>query len=220
MRTSSTCQPGQTSALSPPGPSSKSFRMCSAAQTARNLRIRLVENGNSTVTDPESQKAASASGKYREFAPPPHLRDFVVCFWRREADAGPVSRRVLPDGCVDIIWVADRAPFVTGPMTVAVQPRISGANAIAGIRFRPGVASALLAVNAGDLLDRDVPLRDLWPQRQHTQWERVEPGAPVADTLATMTAAVTARIGSAREPDPFIVAATGWTVRNPSGHLA
>src|SRR3954452_13752480 len=80
---------------------------------------------------------------YQEYAPPPHLRDFVVCFWRREAGAGTVSRRVLPDGCVDIIWVGEREPFVTGPMTVAVRPAIDGTNAIAGVRFRPGVAPAL-----------------------------------------------------------------------------
>jgi AraC-like DNA-binding protein len=156
---------------------------------------------------------------YLESAAPPHLRDFVVCFWRREAGGGTVSRRVLPDGCVDIIWMADRPAFVTGPMTVAVQPVVDGTKAIAGIRFRPGVAPALLGVNASDLLDRNVPLRDLLPQRQHDQWERIEPGAPVASSLATMTEAVTARVQSVSEPDPFIMAAAGWAARNPSGQL-
>jgi AraC-like DNA-binding protein len=162
---------------------------------------------------------ADASASYREFEPPPCLRDLVVCYWRREAGEGSVSRRVLPDGCVDIIWVAERAPFVTGPMTIAIQPTINGVQEIAGVRFRPGVAPALLGMNASDLLDRTVPLRDLWSQRHHALWERVEPGAPVADTLKAMTWAVTARIQSAREPDPFIMAAACWTVRNPSGHL-
>jgi AraC-like DNA-binding protein len=132
---------------------------------------------------------------------------------------GPVSRRVLPDGCVDIIWVADREPFVTGPMTVAVQPAIDGTNAVVGIRFRPGVAPTLLGVNASDLLDRDLPLRDLWPQRQHDQWEKVEPGAPVIRTLAAITEAVTARVELAQNPDPFVMAAADWTARNPSGQL-
>jgi AraC-like DNA-binding protein len=104
-------------------------------------------------------------------------------------------------------------------MTVAVRPAIDGTNAIAGVRFRPGVAPALLGVSAIDLLDRNVPLGDLWPRRQHELWERVEPWAPIDSTRAALTAAVTARIQSAREPDPFILAATGWTVRNPSGHL-
>jgi AraC-like DNA-binding protein len=156
---------------------------------------------------------------YQEFVPPPHLRDFVVCYWRREAGAGTITRRVLPDGCVDFIWVGEREPFVTGPMTVAVQPAIAGANAIMGVRFRPGIAPSLLGVNAVDLLDRNVPLRALWTQHQYAQWERVEPGAPMAGALATMTEAVTARIQSVRAPDPFIMAAAGWTVRNPSGQL-
>jgi AraC-like DNA-binding protein len=125
----------------------------------------------------------------------------------------------LPDGCVDIIWVAERAPFVTGPMTAAVQPVIAATQAVAGIRFRPGVAPTLLGVNASDLLDRDVPLRDLWSQRHHALWEAIEPGEQEAATLATMTRAVTERSRAAREPDPLIIAATGWTARNPSGQL-
>jgi AraC-like DNA-binding protein len=104
-------------------------------------------------------------------------------------------------------------------MTVAVQPAIEGTNTIVGVRFRPGVAPTLLGVNASDLVNRNVPLRDFWPQRHRSPWERVEPGAAVADTLATLTEAITARIQSVREPDPFIMAAAGWTVRNPSGQL-
>lgn len=190
-----------------------------SARTGKNLPTRRAARSNSTTPDSEAQPAIAAGATYREFAPPPHLRDFVVCFWRREAGEGTVARRVLPDGCVDIIWVGEREPFVTGPMTAAAEPAIDGTNAIAGVRFRPGVAPALLGVNAIDLLDRHVPLRALWTQRQYAQWERVEPGSPVAGTLATMTEAITARIRSVQEPDPFIMAATGWAVRNPSGQL-
>jgi AraC-like DNA-binding protein len=190
--------------------------MTSAIEIGSDLRNRLVTYG-SDAGEITSQQATFVGAAYREFAPPPHLRDFVVCYWRRETGARTVSRRVLPDGCIDVIWVANRAPFVTGPMTVAFQPTIEGANAIAGVRFRPGVAPTLLGVNASDLVDQDVPLRDLWPQRHHAPWERVEPEAPVAGTLATLTEAIAARIQSVREPDPFIMAATDWTVRNPSG---
>ncbi len=171
------------------------------------------------AVDTDAQRASSGRAPYREFTPPPHLRDLNVCFWRRGAGAGTAATRVLPDGCVDIIWIDGRPPFVIGPMTVAVEPAVNGTDAVVGIRFRPGVAASVLGVNASDLLDRDVPLRDLWPQRNYARWERIEPGAPVANTLTAITEAVTVRVQAMTAPDPFIALATEWIAKHPSGQL-
>ena len=73
---------------------------------------------------------------------------------------GPGEVRVLPDGCMDLLW-ADGALFVAGPDT---QAKVHEAGKhFAGLRFAPGAAPALLNVPAVELRDQRVPLAAVWP---------------------------------------------------------
>ncbi|GAA3793818.1 helix-turn-helix domain-containing protein [Streptomyces phyllanthi] len=75
--------------------------------------------------------------------------------------SGPGTTRVLPDGCMDLLWNEGRL-LVAGPDTQAYVP--GGAPAHwAGIRFYPGTAPTYLGVPAHELRDRRVDLADLWP---------------------------------------------------------
>lgn len=73
----------------------------------------------------------------------------------------PGAGRVLPDGCMDLLWHDGRL-LVAGPDTRAHLPD-SAAGPWAGVRFYPGTAPALLGVPAHELRDRRVELADLWP---------------------------------------------------------
>ena len=61
---------------------------------------------------------------YREITPIRELQPFVECFWTSRTEGGAVSAtRVLPDGCVDLIF--DLTPgfetaFWVGTMTRTV----------------------------------------------------------------------------------------------------
>ncbi|MGW7422165.1 helix-turn-helix domain-containing protein [Streptomyces sp. NPDC054813] len=71
------------------------------------------------------------------------------------------SGRVLPDGCMDLLWHEGRL-LVAGPDTRAYVTE--GAQGVwVGLRFYPGTAPAVLGVPAHELLDRRVELSDLWP---------------------------------------------------------
>ena len=85
---------------------------------------------------------------YREFAPPRHLRKHVVCFWRHGAISMPRTVRVIPDGCVDVVWVNDQAPHIAGPMTKPMLYSIDAGTEIVAVRLRPGVAHRLLGESA------------------------------------------------------------------------
>ncbi len=75
--------------------------------------------------------------------------------------SGPGPGRVLPDGCMDLLWYDGRL-LVAGPDTRAhVTEGAQGP--WAGLRFYPGTAPALLGVPAAELRDRRVYLTDLWP---------------------------------------------------------
>ncbi|MET9906306.1 DUF6597 domain-containing transcriptional factor [Streptomyces sp. NPDC006476] len=69
--------------------------------------------------------------------------------------------RVLPDGCMDLLWHEGRL-WVAGPDTRAYVAEGS-AGIWAGIRFYPGTAPALLGVPAHELRDRRVELADMRP---------------------------------------------------------
>jgi AraC-like DNA-binding protein len=78
--------------------------------------------------------------------------------WAREIRVAEETR-VLPDGCMDLIW-ADGVLLVAGADTTAA---ISSEPArYAGLRFAPGDAPALLGVPASAVRDLRVPLTDLW----------------------------------------------------------
>jgi AraC-like DNA-binding protein len=94
---------------------------------------------------------------YRDFPPPPHLRDLVECAW--VVDGPPESIRVLPDGCMDLIRMSGRV-FVAGPDT-GTHVSARGREAFVGLRFRPGTLPRLLGVPAAELRDNRVPLTDL-----------------------------------------------------------
>ncbi|WP_223837632.1 helix-turn-helix transcriptional regulator [Streptomyces venezuelae] len=79
--------------------------------------------------------------------------------------AGGPGGAVLPDGCMDLLWVDGRL-LVAGPDT---GPHAAGevpGSAFAGIRLAPGTAPALLGVPAYELRDRRVELAALWPARE------------------------------------------------------
>lgn len=71
--------------------------------------------------------------------------------------------RVLPDGCLDVLWTQD-APYglmVAGPDRRAWVSGPTGP--ITGLRLAPGTGPAVLGVPADLLTGLRVPLVELWP---------------------------------------------------------
>lgn len=60
---------------------------------------------------------------YREFTPRPELNDVVACTWTRAAPASAVADelRILPDGCVDLVWSGSEL-LVASPDPRHAQP--------------------------------------------------------------------------------------------------
>jgi AraC-like DNA-binding protein len=140
---------------------------------------------------PES--AATIAGVYHEFAAPPDLASHVACVWTSVSRGGVV----FPDGCVDIVWRGDRL-VVAGPATGPLVPEIPLGTQVWGVRFRLGVAGAALGLPAGEFLDENVPLEDIWGPSLD---ERFASGGPRA-----LVAAVRERVSGARL-DPLARAA-------------
>lgn len=141
-------------------------------------------------------------GHYAELAPAPAARGLVDCVWSRRAGAAAdTPARIVPDGCVDIVWYRlDDALLVAGPDTRAHLAEPSGGE-IVGLRFRTGVASAGLGVPADALRDGRVALAQVWsPGRAGRLTERLAATAGPRQAQAVLTAAVLDGVRAA--PDP------------------
>ncbi len=115
---------------------------------------------------------------YEEYEPHPGLRPEVRCCWRAVLPACtaavPPWRRVLPDGCTDVVvdyelgrggrgGIAGGVSLqVVGMMTRALPHVAAVATEVLGVRFNPGGASSYFRVPARELTDRAVALADFW----------------------------------------------------------
>jgi AraC-like DNA-binding protein len=95
---------------------------------------------------------------YVEVAPPRALDAFVERFWihRVSAPAQPDQRRLLPDGRMHLVWIAELGLRVAGPAQAPMMhPRLPEMLAV-GATFHPGAAPYLLRTPASELVDRRV----------------------------------------------------------------
>ncbi len=134
--------------------------------------------------------------EYRELNPTSTLQADVACVWFDDRVRPATDRReqlVVPDGCVDIVWVRGRPPSVAGPATVPVTVPLPPDAVLLGLRFKPGSAPAFLNAPADALLNADVPLRSLWGDAAERLWDELEATPSIAQGLAALQRAVEAQ---------------------------
>ncbi len=156
---------------------------------------------------------------YREFRPPPALAGRLVCLWASKAEgaAAAYEQRVLPDGCVDIVWIGDAEPKVAGPATRHVQVAIPVGVDVVGLRFGPGQAEALLGLPAEELLNDDVPLVHLWGPAAARFRNPVREAGSVREKLALLEDASVKQFAGGPRSDAAVEACIDWLSRNPGG---
>jgi AraC-like DNA-binding protein len=130
-------------------------------------------------------------------------RSSVACLWASRPTETSVGR-VLPDACIDIIWDGVSI-FVAGPDTGPVSIIPQAGQFFAGLRFLPGRAPGFLGVPASELLDRRVPLADLWGQAPAGRLgDRLASAASPQAAATVLDHVVAVRADAARPADPLI----------------
>ncbi|WP_308258968.1 DUF6597 domain-containing transcriptional factor [Pseudonocardia sp. H11422] len=132
--------------------------------------------------------------RYRERPAPSPLAVHVECAWQGSvpAGAGPHTQRVLPDGCMDLIWTGAEL-LVAGPDSRAFTGTQAAGTTTCGVRLHPGVAPGLLGVPAAELRDQRVPLAELDAVAARRAVARIQAGAPAVDTLLGLVTGFAAR---------------------------
>ncbi|MGE4293109.1 MAG: DUF6597 domain-containing transcriptional factor [Desulfovibrio sp.] len=119
-----------------------------------------------------------AKPPYRQFRPDPRLRPYLLCFWAIHAPCpacGPRRIRVLPDGCLDVIFnfgdamtplgvpASQPGTFIVGASMRPGVVEMHGRADITGIRLRPGGAVPLLGLPCAELTENTGPTELLGP---------------------------------------------------------
>jgi AraC-like DNA-binding protein len=134
-----------------------------------------------------------------------------VIAWHSTAPPGGSEIRILPDGCLDIIW-DNGLVYVAGPDTAAEVASAPPGSRSFALRFANGTGADVLGVPADELTDRQVPLTDLWPASE------VRRLAEAPDPMAALEATALRRW---QAPDRAMVAlAAGARAGQPVGAIA
>lgn len=130
---------------------------------------------------------------YREF---PAALPGAVC-WTSVSGGAPV--RVLPDGCLDLLWSSRSGLLVAGPDRIAYLTDPTPGERWLGLRLPPGIGPAVFGVPADELRDRRVPLEALWGRVATDVAERLgeRPSA------VGLEAVVAVRLADSGGPDPL-----------------
>jgi AraC-like DNA-binding protein len=126
---------------------------------------------------------------YGELQPSAVLRSWVVCYWWRTEEPGPVGVRVLPDGCADVIFdLSTGGSMAVGTMT---RPLVIEAATpeYFGVRFRPGRAALFFCSSMSVITDARVPLAHLMKG-----WSSVAERLAEADSLRARAAILDAAL--------------------------
>jgi AraC-like DNA-binding protein len=157
---------------------------------------------------------------YREVAPPAGFGSHVVCTWTLDVDGAPHRQAVLPDGCVDLLWLGGAPPRVVGPMTRTEVTAIPAGASAVGIRLAPGRAAAVLGMPVAELVDREVPVAELW---RGVIAEPIDPALPAEARRRIAEQRLLerglGRTGRGVRLDPAVDAAVAWLAQHPSGRV-
>ncbi len=102
-----------------------------------------------------------APNEYHECRPPGALGDLVECVWQG-SDARDATFSILPDGCIDVVFVlgADARCLAFGTSTHRLEFPLEARADYFGVRFRPGMARHAVPLPALELVDGSAELAE------------------------------------------------------------
>ena len=159
---------------------------------------------------------------YREHQVDAELGRWVECAWERVGPDGPDGhQRIVPDGCMDLIWSEQAGVIVVGPNTTAFLSPLQPGSTVVGVRLHPGAGPSLFGVEAPALRDGRMTAAEVWGDAGR----RLEEVAADADQDAGLLLGFLAdRARAATNPDPLVGAAVarlgGAPVRDVADELA
>ncbi len=136
---------------------------------------------------------------YREHLPAAAWARWVECAWSSETGNEPQEFAVRPDGCLDIVFSSAEGLCIVGAMTAQQHFHYPPGTHIAGIRFHPGMAGAILGVAPSELTDGVIALEDAWGSRARQLEQRLCDARTPGETMRLLLDGIPA---PANPPNP------------------
>lgn len=157
---------------------------------------------------------------YREFPAPPQLSSRFLCFWTQSVVGfrGNYRHWVLPDGCVDIVFINDDPPVVVGPWTDPFIVTLAAGTTIVGARLSPGKAPSVLGLPAVELRNGSVPLADVWGVRSKP-FARIHDESSQSKRMSVLAEALLETFTFGMPVDEAVVAGIRWLGEHPNGRV-
>ena len=122
-----------------------------------------------------------SSIRCRQYRPGERLRPYISCYWTMTSGTEleePISHRVIPDGCVDIIFdlhgnCYGEAAAIAGTMTRPIFAELKGRVNYLAIRFLPGGFLHFFDAPVCHIADRVVPLEMISARKESDFTERL-----------------------------------------------
>ena len=158
---------------------------------------------------------------YREFPPPLALREHLLCLWTQHIHHSRTvyAHRVLPDACVDLVFIRGQAPAVVGPWTESFVAHLAPGTRITGARIYPGRASAILGLAASALLNQSVPLGDVWSAAARAPFAGIGDHPTLRASRCALESALLGHLRDVTPSDSAIAAAIHWLAQHPGGRI-
>lgn len=150
---------------------------------------------------------------YKEIQPRTELRDFIECFWMAQFKGAllskPVKRRILPDGCVDIIFDfkssrQNHPAYLVGTMSRPLLVTLFGETDVLGIRFRPGAIRSFIKFIAAECTDDSAELNCFWGNSGSELWQMLAEISSTETRIAFLENYLLKTFGWALKLDPYI----------------
>lgn len=136
-----------------------------------------------------------------ERRPPEDLAGELTRVWFAEAGGPP--RTLIPDACMDLVWISNGSTWLCGPETSSWTFDLPPGTTAAGVRFRPETAAAVLRLDAREVSNTRVRLDELWGTRVgRTVQGRLDDAATPDGRIAVLVDVVRQRRGVGRDVDP------------------
>ena len=158
---------------------------------------------------------------YREFPTPSSLKRHVLCLWTQTiADSQRTyAHRVLPDGCIDIVFINGAPPVVVGPWTETFIAHLAPGTTIVGARFHPGCAPSLLRLPVSALLNQSVALHEVSHNALLEQFERIADESNLSAKRSALEASLFNCLAGSVPIDDAVSATIQWLARHPQGRV-
>jgi AraC-like DNA-binding protein len=157
--------------------------------------------------------------RYRAIPPGPYLAKFIECFWTlesRERSSVTSPERILPDGCVELIFnLADafKRHHANGALEIQPQTLIAGQMRryamiepagrvkLFGVRFHPGGAYPFLQFPLSELTDQIIGFDSVWNRGGKELADRIQSARSVRERIGITEMTLLARLEQRRSVD-------------------